>query len=261
MKEIDILLVMDYLDGHWDPEKEAQLQSLIQAGDLGLKELQEWKHLYQQTGKLPQPIPSGRLQENFYAMLSAEPGMNPWQQIVRWFRQDPAIRLSHIAVGMVVLLIGIAIGYQLSPAQQYEDRISSLSGEMEQMREAMVLTLLDQPSAVQRLKAVSISTDLSGADGKIYHALLKTLNEDTQVNVRLAALEALLRYGQDPIVRRGLVQSIPQQESPLVQIALANAMVALQETQAVDPLKNLLEQHDLNEVAKQAIEQSIQILI
>lgn len=264
MKEVHMLLVMDYMEDNWDTAKEAQLQQLIGAGELDPKELQAWKQLYQQTGKLPHPLPSQQLSKNFYAMLGSwdiQPKANAWQQFVQKFQQNPTIRLSHFVAGMLLLILGIMVGYGLSPTQRYEAQISSLSQEIQHMRETMVLTLLDQPSATQRLKAVSISTHLSEADATIYNALLKTLNQDPHVNVRLAALQALLHYGQNPLVRQGLVQAIPQQSSPLVQIALAEAMVQLQEVQAVDKLKTLLEQDDLNEVARQTIERSIQTLI
>ncbi len=264
MKDTHKLLIMDYLEGNWDEQKETQLQQLMMAQEIDPKELQAWQQLYAQTGTLPQPAPSERLRENFYAMLSQEKRSsekNLWQQFAGWLQQNPSIRLSHLVIGMVLVAIGIAIGFYLNPTEQYKAQISGLSGEIQQMREVMVLTLLEQPSATQRLKAVSITTGLQQADAKVYNALLRTLNEDAQVNVRLAALEALLQYAQDPIVREGLVQSISLQSSPLVQIALAEAMVKMQETQAVDPLKNLLEHEDLNEVAKQAIEKSIRTLI
>lgn len=152
------------------------------------------------------------------------------------------------------------IGYLLSPASQYQTQIGQLSAEMQQMREMMVLTLIDQSSAIQRLKAVGLTSELPQVDAKVYQALLNTLNRDPQVNVRLAALEALLQHAQDARVREGLVQAITQQDSPLVQIALAQAMVQLQERQAVAPLQHLLQQENLHREAKQTIETSLKML-
>lgn len=264
MKDIHMLLIMDYLEDNWNEEKEAQLQHLISIGTLDLKELQAWKQLHQQTGELPYPLPSDQLSKKFYTMLDSwemKSEKNLWQQVSQWFQQYPSVRLSHSIAGAAILILGITVGFWLSPTQRYETQIASLSGEIQQMRETMVLMLLDQPSATQRLKAVSISNDLTQADARVYNALLKTLNEDPHVNVRLAALEALLHYGSDPLVRQGLVQAIPQQESPQVQVALAEAMTILQETKAVDKFKTLLKQDDLNEVARQTIERSLQTLI
>jgi hypothetical protein len=53
------------------------------------------------------------------------------------------------------------------------------------------------------------------------------------------------------------VQSITQQESPLVQAALADVMLHLQEKRAIRPLKKLLEQKDLNQMVRSRIEETI----
>lgn len=262
MKEQYTLLIMDYLEGNWDAKKEAQLQQLIASGEIDLNELKDWKQIHEQSSELTTPAPSDQLRENFYTMLG---NWGPSQQPSWWQRMlqslDSSVRVSQLVAGALVLAVGIVLGFWLSPAQSYESQLVQLSSEMQQVRETMVLTLLEQPSAMQRLKAVSISTDLNSVDAKIHHALLRTLNEDAQVNVRLAALEALLPYAQDSLVRQGLVQSIAQQTDPMMQIALAQTMVELQEKQAVDALESLLEQKDLNQDAKQTIERSLKILI
>ncbi|WKN40925.1 HEAT repeat domain-containing protein [Tunicatimonas pelagia] len=262
MKEEHTLLIMDYLEGHWNDQKEAKLQQLLASGEISQEELSDWQMLYEESPQLPTPAPSSQLRENFYSMLGSwEQAQTPswWQRLLQSF--NTSIRVSQLVTAILLLLVGVAVGFWLSPVQRYESQIGQLSSEVQQMREAMVLTLLEQPSAMQRLKAVSISTDLSSSTEKIHHALLRTLNEDAQVNVRLAALEALLPYAHNSLVRQGLVQSIAQQNDPLIQIALAQAMVQLQEKQAVAPLKDLLEKESLNQDVQQTIEQSLEILI
>lgn len=262
MKDQHALLIMDYLEGRWDDQKEAQLQQLITDGEISPEELADWKLLYQNSENLLTPAPTAQLRSNFYTMLGSweqNQRTAPWQRFLQSI--NTSIRISQLITSAILLLIGIMLGFWLSPAQRYESQIGQLSSEVQQMREVMVLTLLEQPSAMQRLKAVSISTDLVSVDDKIHHALLRTLNEDFQVNVRLAALEALLPYAQDSLVRQGLVQSIAQQDDPLIQIALAQAMVELQEKQAVKELEDLLDQENLNQDAKQTIERSLEVLI
>jgi HEAT repeat protein len=65
----------------------------------------------------------------------------------------------------------------------------------------------------------------------------------------------------EPSVREGLVRSIENQESPIVQAAIADVMVKLNEKSSVEELKKLLGRKDLNEAVKINIEQSIQKLI
>jgi hypothetical protein len=51
------------------------------------------------------------------------------------------------------------------------------------------------------------------------------------------------------------------QKSPMVQIALADLMVKLQEKKAVNSFKKLIEEKDVNASAKQKMEESIQQII
>jgi HEAT repeat protein len=94
----------------------------------------------------------------------------------------------------------------------------------------------------------------------VIDALLSTLNHDDNVNVRLATLEALAPLAANPTVRLGLVRALPHQDSPLVQSALADVMVQLQERTSVPRLRALLRQADLDSTVKSKIEESIQTL-
>ena len=80
----------------------------------------------------------------------------------------------------------------------------------------MMLSLLENPSATERLRAVGYTKNLNDANGRVIDALLTTLNNDPNVNVRLVTLEALAELAHDPRAREGLVQSLTKQESPLV---------------------------------------------
>ncbi len=80
------------------------------------------------------------------------------------------------------------------------------------------------------------------------------------VNVRLVTLEALAELAHDARVREGLVQSLTKQESPLVQVALADIMVKLQEKRSLKPLRQLLRQDGINDLVKSKIEQTIKEL-
>ncbi len=162
---------------------------------------------------------------------------------------------------MMIFIVGGGFGYMLSPSKEYKQEISLLSGEMRVMKEMMMLTLLEKPAAQDRLRAVSMSTELPYADTRIIAALVQTLNEDANVNVRLVTVEALARFGDYPEVREALVESIAGQTSPLVQIALAEAMVALNEKSAIGALQGLLKKEGLNESVRTKVQESIEVLI
>jgi hypothetical protein len=102
---------------------------------------------------------------------------------------------------------------------------------------------------------------MDNASEKVTNALFTTLNHDENVNVRLAALEALTSYSKDSAVRAKLIASISAQDSPLVQVAMAELMVAIQEKKSVEALKQLLNSDRTPKEVKTKISESIKVLI
>src|SRR5258708_19284634 len=91
----------------------------------------------------------------------------------------------------------------------------------------MVVCMLQLEAASERLQAVSYSAQVDQADPQVLGALLRTVRSDSSVDVRLAALDALTRYGNRPEVRKGLIDAMQSQQSPMVQIPLINPLVDL----------------------------------
>jgi len=136
-------------------------------------------------------------------------------------------------------------------------QVQALSGQLREMRQMMMLSLLQNPSASERMRAASYASESRTISPDILVALLTTLNNDPNVNVRLTTLDALTQYARNAAVREGLIQSILQQESPLMQAALADVMLKLQEKRAVPSFKKLLQEKGLNDMVRSKIEQVI----
>ena len=226
------------------------------------------RQLWHGLGSIATPEPGEQVRPRFYAMLAefeAETRRETWTaKLQRLWQQllapGPALRLAY---SILLLVGGLAIGYglrnQSSTGPAGATARLAANGQASQEQQ-MVLTMLENPSATQRLQAVSQTRDIAQVNQDVVNALLSTLNNDENVNVRLATLDALAQLGHDPVVRKGLVRSLTMQESPLVQSALADVMVQLQVHRSVPPLRQLLKQTDLNEAVKTKIETSIQTL-
>ena len=136
-------------------------------------------------------------------------------------------------------------------------QVQALSEQLHEMRQMMMLSLLQNPSASQRMKAASYASESRTISPDILSALLTTLNNDPNVNVRLTTLDALTQYARNAAVREGLIQSILMQDSPLMQAALADVMLKLQEKRAIPSFKKLLQDKGLNDMVRSKIEQVI----
>jgi HEAT repeat protein len=59
------------------------------------------------------------------------------------------------------------------------------------------------------------------------------------VNVRLSSVDALEKFNKNATVTQSLIDSIQRQDSPLVQIALIDALVRIRDHAAAEELKKL----------------------
>ncbi len=258
-------LLTEYLDGHLDEDLALELKSEIEQRGEDVNDIEGLKKLSEAMASWQVPEPSEKMKDNFYTLLADEQQKqlaDQQRKSVQGFIEkfNTKVWLPRLAYAAVFLLLGYIVGLGVTPNQDYQKQMTAMTNEMQQVREVMMLSLIDNPMAAERLKAVNTSQYIQNPDEKIVTALLYTLNTDPNENVRLAAVDALLQFSGKDEVRQGLMESIPTQGTPMMQIALANGMLAIDEKDAVPFFKELLERPGLNDLAKTKIEQTIQIL-
>jgi len=118
------------------------------------------------------------------------------------------------------------------------------------MRQMVTLSLLRQQSASDRLTGVSWTDRIDEPGAEVVSALLDTLTHDTNVNVRLATVEALRRFAERDTVRRGVVDAFDAQTSPLVQIAVIDFLVEAEGPRSAGLLMRLSEDPRLDEAVR-----------
>jgi hypothetical protein len=238
-------------------EEQREIEALIEKGQLDLSSLESIHSIGNVIQHMEFPEPSADLDDRFYQMLALErKGGNAfsWSDFFSWSFLAPKLALAS-----VTLIIGISIGYFARPSSDPQQ--TQLLSQITDLKEMMMLSLLEKESATDRLKAVSLTNDMNDASSKVTGALLETLNEDENVNVRLAALEALAPYAKNSTVREALIRSIAKQRSPLVQVALAELMANLREKSSVKELEKIIQSDKTPVDVKKRIKQSIDVLI
>jgi hypothetical protein len=131
---------------------------------------------------------------------------------------------------------------------------------VQELRQTVALTLMDRQSATSRMEGVSWSMQMDQLDPELRNALVQALNHDPNTNVRLASLDALEKFTRDKDVRQALVSSIRQQDSPLVQIALIDSLVHIQDRAAAGEFRKLTEDQALNAAVQQRARWGLQKL-
>jgi hypothetical protein len=236
------------------------------------QELKAEQRLWNLVGEVPAPQPSADMSTRFWSMLEEykekqRPKTNPVSGFIEKLRQlwtlQPGMQLAYT---ILLVVIGLGFGYFLNRQGENsgyanKQEIASLSSQVHEMKEMMMLSLLENPSASERIRGVSYTSEIKSVNKEVIEALFSTLNDDPNVNVRLVTLEALAQYSNDPVVREGLVKSIVQQDSPLMQSALADVMLRLRVKRSVPSFKKLLQQKNLDHSIRKKIEQTITGLI
>src|SRR5262249_36247696 len=161
-----------------------------------------------------------------------------------WWPQQPVLQFG---LTMALLAIGVALGHQYStpqlsvtqsaPAQNAE--FNQMRNELHDMRQMVAISLLQQQSATERLKGVSWRNQIDQPNAEVLNALMDTLMYDSNVNVRLAAVDALKKFGESQIVRKGVLQALAKQDAPMVQVALIDYVVDTQDKESIGTLKQL----------------------
>ena len=137
--------------------------------------------------------------------------------------------------------------------------IDSLRKELRDMKEGLMLNMIDDESASQRIKAVSYAEEMTNPDQQVIDVLMNTLNHDKNPNVRLAALYSLERFADRRSVRDSLVSSLATQTEPIIQVVLINLLAEKRETRAIAPIRNIITNKKTLKEVKDAAQQSLKV--
>lgn len=123
--------------------------------------------------------------------------------------------------------------------------IKNLQSNLESTKEQLLLSMVKQESASERLKGVFMSQEFESVNDDIVAALEFTLNNDNNINVRIAAAEALSKFESNEKARTSLIASLNQQEYPAVQLKLIDILVSIGDKNAIDPIQEFSQKEEL----------------
>lgn len=164
-----------------------------------------------------------------------------------------------IAAGVALLLGGFAAGYYFNNNQE---NIMIVENTPEStLKKTLQFEQVSLTSASDRIDAVNQSLELKELDQELIQLLINTLNFDDNVNVRLAACQALARFEDEPMVREGLIQSLKIQTDPNIQITLIELLVMMKEKRASTTMEQLSKDRAAMDVVRLKAEEGAAKLI
>ena len=199
--------------------------------------------------------PDAGMKERFQATLAAfEAGLEQGRLagMARPSRARAVPRWAwQMAAGIAVLAIGLIAGRSLAPRPSVNPEIAQLQGQVENLHQLVALSLMQQQSPSSRIQGVSYAYRMTQPDPEVERALLYAAAHDSNVNVRLSAMDALEKYISDPNVRRALPAILAAQDSPLAQVALIDLAVKAKSRDCAPALRRLASRPEADEAVRQ----------
>lgn len=233
-------LMIEHIDGTLSGELSKYVENHIQKDKSARKEYEELKHtinLMHEDKELDLPV-NAKLE--FMDMLK-ELKEQPESIQGKVISIKPSLKIFYqVAAAIALVVIGFGIG-KFFVWGSSDAELQALRDEIRETKELILVSMMQQESASERLKGVLASNSMQEVDNDILGALIHTMNNDDNINVRVAAIEALDNFSDLEMVRQAFVDALSSQEYPIVQLKLIDILVSLGEKRALDPMRQIID--------------------
>jgi hypothetical protein len=259
------LYLIDFIDKNLDEAMTNEIRQHLSECKSCQAELEQNLIIFDELKKIKDEEPPKNLRANFMQTLETEKMNIQQAPVIPISRNTRKLWLhnpfSQMAAGFAMLISGVLLGLLINNNQGNKSEIAQMHNEMDQMRQMLFLSKLDNNSASQRMQAVSYTQEMMTPNPEIIEALVETMNTDDNLNVRLASIHALSKFSNDPDIRDELVNSLKLQDDPLLQITLINILVEIQEEKAINVMKDLMQKDETMDAVKEMAEKGLTTFI
>lgn len=169
------------------------------------------------------------------------------------------ISLRNLGIAMTFLL-GLALGNFFDlPGSKTNGKLTQVQTQQEDL--IRFASLKHTPKAGERIKGIIKAKLETNPNQKILAALNEVLCNDPNVNVRLTAIETLVLFWDIPEAREILIKAIPLQDSPIVQMELADVMISLGASSSSNKWNQLLDSGRMDPDIKSQLENTLKELL
>ena len=259
-KEIEYNII-DFIDNTLSKEEAKRIEKHINTCGSCKVKYDETLVLFRELESDENQMPSDSVRTNFYEFLEEEKQLQSKPIIV--LNKKPELvwkRAFQIAASIVLVFSGYFFGSQNSN-QNASQEILVLQEQTIELRENMMLAMIESQSPSKRIQAVNYTESFAKPDSKILEALINRMQYDGNNNVRLAAVEALAEFPESNIVKEAFIIALGTQKDPSLQIAIIQFLVKIQEKRAIAPMQQLLDNNETQSFVKEEIKTVISNII
>ena len=264
-EEIEMKLV-DYLESNLTEHEKQEFEKHIETCEKCLDELMHCQEILQVTDQVALDMPDESLRINFFHMLHDEirkigdrDNVPTQIQPSTWYNRS----FFRYAAGIALLICGTAIGIFIAEGLRNSGQTAELKllqNEVKVLKRTAMFAMLKEESSSYRIQAVNYADDLENPDDNVIGVLINTLNNDKNVNVRMAAAYALEKFADNQSVCDSLVKSLSKQTDPIIQVTLINILVGRKEKSALKIIQQILSNENTIDEVKSVAENGAKTL-
>ncbi len=277
-------IITDYLLGLLPEAERVVFEQRLSADPVLRKEVEELRRVWQALQNA-EAEPDVEMDTKFYRALQGEKMLetnvvafkpNPWKSYLRYAAAIAGIGLTFwvgrqtAPVQIEYRTMAMQSPQQLQeklPAESIEqvvtsteltsfsktnnsnvmNEIASLRKEMKMTQELVILGLLKDHSASERLKGINYAAALNDPKPAVIQALINTLRDDESLNVRLSTIETLERFKPTDEVKKVLVSQLTQTSEPTEQTTLIETLVRMRVRESLPVFDKLQKDTNVDE--------------
>lgn len=264
--------MIDYLDNKLEKELCQEIEKHVETCERCLDALRDTQRVMELISRDEMIEPDESMRINFYHMLHSEIKKNEIKNNEIKISDSFIVKTGHwynsshfrIAAGFAILICGTLLGMFIQSGIIKSDNsvaLAQLQSEVANLKRTAMFIMLNNESSSERIQAVNYADEIDKPGEKVIEALVKTLNYDKNVNVRMAAAYALAKYITIPSVADSLVKSLSLQNDPIMQVTLINILVEKKDKSAIKPIQNIITNTTTLKEVRKVAEDGIKMLI
>ncbi len=236
--------IIDLLNGELSEVEAHEVRQAIAEDSAAFECYKHFVNVNAQLDRMEQVQPPLGLKDDFYQFLNTYDTGTTGSH--KGERRLPVGLMRRAAIGVLLIAVGLLFGINIVQ----KGKISGLNSEIGHM-ESKMFALLENESVGDRIKAVSMGSDLPIRDNRVQDALVRAMINDESGHVRLAAVDALSTFIENEAVRTAMVRALGSEKDPAVQIALINALSQTRDEKFIDDLDRLIESDETLDFVRQ----------
>ena len=242
----------EFIDGKLEKKLSGQIAKHLDSCEACKSLHTEIRSFLQFTDSIPEAEPPQGMEEEFMQMVETEfAGRNTRVLMIPgWIK---------VAAMIIVVFGTFAGGYFAGSGNQNNQQ---LQAELNQLKQEVWMTGLKGYSGPQKIEAVYNIKASGKPEGELIDALVYTMNSDKNVNVRLAAINALSgMVTENEKVKSEMIHSLSIQENPLLQISLIQVLTESGVKEAKDEIESISDNENTDQRVREYAKDMVKTII